>query len=196
MMENKNSTLYFFEGLACIFVVLIHSSFSGRARYIVALGRFAVPLFFTVSGYFLYTRNSISNSFRVAAKKKIKHFFSIFIVLWLVHMIYSQLEWIYLGNNIGDWFILKFTGANIFNMILFNHGELLSINGSYTPDHLWFVLAMVYVYVFLYFVSNYIDKIAMPLAVFLLAGLYFFQYTMRNYSFAIGGGTRLESQYL
>lgn len=111
-------------------------------------------------------------------------------------MIYSQLEWIYLGNNIGDWFILKFTGANIFNMILFNHGELLSINGSYTPDHLWFVLAMVYVYVFLYFVSNYIDKIAMPLAIFLLASLYFLQYTMRNYSFAIGGGTRLESQHL
>ena len=52
---NKNYTLYFFEGLACLLVVLIHAPFPGTLGIIFSsAGRFAVPFFFMISGFSLF----------------------------------------------------------------------------------------------------------------------------------------------
>lgn len=51
----KNRCLNFFKGLGCIFVIFIHFPFPGEiGRIISGLARFAVPLFFMISGYYAY----------------------------------------------------------------------------------------------------------------------------------------------
>lgn len=48
-----NNRLYFWEGIACIFVVLIHCQLPGRVGIVTeTIARFAVPLFFSISGYY------------------------------------------------------------------------------------------------------------------------------------------------
>ena len=52
--KAENPALYAWEGLACLSVVLIHCMLPGRVGVLAgALARFAVPLFFLVSGYYL-----------------------------------------------------------------------------------------------------------------------------------------------
>ena len=49
-----NEYLYAWEGIACIAVMMIHCRLPGETGHVAqALARFAVPLFFAVSGKFL-----------------------------------------------------------------------------------------------------------------------------------------------
>lgn len=53
MINTKNiDSLNCAKGIACIFVILIHCTFPGIVGEMLrAIARFAVPLFFTVTGY-------------------------------------------------------------------------------------------------------------------------------------------------
>lgn len=55
MINTKNiDSLNCAKGIACVFVILIHCTFPGIVGEMLrAIARFAVPLFFTVTGYFL-----------------------------------------------------------------------------------------------------------------------------------------------
>ena len=55
MINTKNiDSLNCTKGIACIFVILIHCTFPGIVGEMLrAIARFAVPLLFTVKGYFL-----------------------------------------------------------------------------------------------------------------------------------------------
>ena len=60
--KGDNRTLYFWRGLACLSVVLIHCMLpTGLGVIACALARFAVPLFFMVSGYYL-RRDDMTNA--------------------------------------------------------------------------------------------------------------------------------------
>ena len=60
--KGDNRTLYFWQGLACLSVVLIHCMLpTGLGVIACALARFAVPLFFMVSGYYL-RRGDMTNA--------------------------------------------------------------------------------------------------------------------------------------
>ena len=55
-VKKYNYCLDFIKGIACIFVVFFHCSFPGiMGMSIAAVGRFAVPFFFMVSGYFCFS---------------------------------------------------------------------------------------------------------------------------------------------
>lgn len=56
--KEKNHFLFFLEGFACINVIFIHCMFPSWLGVLVCgLARFAVPLFFIVSGYYLVPVN-------------------------------------------------------------------------------------------------------------------------------------------
>lgn len=60
--KGGNRTLYFWQGMACLSVVLIHCMLpTGLCVIACALARFAVPLFFMVSGYYL-RRDDMTNA--------------------------------------------------------------------------------------------------------------------------------------
>ena len=136
MKENK--LLYFLEGLACIFVILIHCDMSGIVGDLLeVIGRFAVPLFFMVSGYF--NRNSDNKKI----VKRIKKIIIIFIVSIVVYWVYLNIKdciidssYNFLSYNLN---LLSYT--NILRMFLFNYTAFIS-------SPLWFLIALLYCYIY------------------------------------------------
>ena len=59
---ERNITFDILKGVSCIAVVLIHYGFKGSFGVAVnSLLRFAVPIFFGISGYYLSSSNLISD---------------------------------------------------------------------------------------------------------------------------------------
>lgn len=85
-----NNRLYFWEGIACIFVVLIHCQLPGRVGIVTeTIARFAVPLFFSISGY--YWAKVEINQRTYKARCKIKKF----------KIVYSDNSSLYFISNNG-----------------------------------------------------------------------------------------------
>ena len=69
---RRNTTIDFFKCVACILVIINHFHHDGLVGSIeVTVSHLGVPLFFMVSGYFLW-RSSLSDVEKVLPKK-IKH---------------------------------------------------------------------------------------------------------------------------
>ena len=132
------------KGLSCLAVVAIHYNFTGSLSVlgegIKAFCRFAVPVFFAVSGYFLvndelrFTDDAIVRKTRHIARMLAGCFvfFSAFVVLHQCLM-----------NGSFDWSSYvagKLTAGKIVKFFL--------TNDPFEFSHLWFLLALLYCYLF------------------------------------------------
>jgi len=131
----KNECLNAWKGIAAFFVVFIHCQFpSPIGGMMNGLARFAVPLFFLVSGYFCYEKEIHT------VKKRIRNTWRLFL----------------LGN--GVYFLWKLICLWTEGMLTFSAvGSLFSqeawmlwvcFNQSPFMGHLWFLGALLYGYLF------------------------------------------------
>ena len=92
---SRNCCIDTIKGFACIAVVLIHYNWGNTfSTLIQVVGRFAVPFFFFVAGFYLPDHNSNITPAKVL--QKIKHicillsksilFYSLFCILWNLAM--------------------------------------------------------------------------------------------------------------
>lgn len=133
LKEDRNITLT--RAISCIMIVLVHA---GELKYYdfeletgifelsaisIIIGRVAVPLFFMISGFLLFSKNKIQHfSFNIIKKR----FLSIFIPLLFFTIVYYFYN-ILLGN-----------GFNPFNNESFGH----------SISHLWYLGYILPVYTF------------------------------------------------
>ncbi len=134
----KNISLYTLEGIACMFIIFIHCSFPEPIGDIInTIARFAVPIFFIVSGFFNYS----------ASKEKLKtrlfKLLKIFIVSSIIYIAYNNFENYYINNNHNfiEYNLEKINLQNIFNLVFFNYTHCIY-------SHLWFLPALMYCYIF------------------------------------------------
>ena len=161
-MKEKNECLNFFKGIACIFVVSLHVRFPIEAvdGPVQCIARFAVPLFFMISGFYCcYNSESV---YLKKLPKKIEHIAKICFISF-IFWILMQYAVCFLGA--GEHSIAELTG-NIFNinslvrLVLLNDDPVISI--------LWFLLALFYCYL-IYYVGakkrclNMFPKLIIPL---------------------------------
>ena len=142
MNTQKNHTLELIKLFAAYMVVFIHVSFYGELGVVVdGLSRFAVPFFFLVSGYY---------SYRINAEKIKKRIVKILILFIFSAICCAAFEIIVLLKyNTAELSIIlnKFADLSTYvNLFVFN---LPVISG-----HLWYLLAILYVYVIFYFVTK------------------------------------------
>lgn len=139
-MENKSLNQLKF--IASIFVVLIHASafrYMGISGYIFdflldSLSRFSVPVFFSISGYFLYFKFKKNNSrYLISYSKKI-----LWLHLW-VGLIYLLITKIFL-NPSANYFGIKSLIVNYF------------YGGLYF--HLWYLPALLFGSIIMFFISK------------------------------------------
>lgn len=129
--------------IASLFIVLIHVPLPGITGAVLSgVARFGVPLFFMVSGYFSY--KVIENRDYNKIKKRIIHLVKIFILSFLCYAV----GYIVLNHSLynDEWFALLKDVSTYLKIVLFNFpfaSEFI---------HLWFILALIYVYVILIFV--------------------------------------------
>lgn len=158
MNTQKNNTLELLKLFASYMVVFIHVLFYGKIGVAIdAIARFAVPFFFLVSGYCSYqiTTEKI--------KKRIKSILSLLIFSAICCTIFE---------------IIKLFKYNMDELIeLFNkytelstYVDLLVFNVPVSSGHLWYLLAILYVYVIFYFTTkfNLKDKVIFTISLSLL----------------------------
>ena len=142
--KSRNMSLDVLKLIASYVVVFIHFKFSGLTGDIVdALARFAVPVFFMISGYFAY-----SNSTEKLISK-MKNIIKIYFWGAVIYICFYGILALYdVGIKGAMWYcILYFNPMSIVKFIVFNVPR--------SSEHLWFLVALIYVYGLHYFVVKW-----------------------------------------
>lgn len=129
------------KGISCIAVLFIHYNFPDLLGIgVKTICRFAVPVFFMVSGYFMLNAQG-----EVCERRKIVHkilhiarillsagiFYALFCILWN------------LGMN-SEWKIGAYT-AEVISKV--KAVKFFVTNDPFVYSHLWFLLALIYIYI-------------------------------------------------
>ena len=175
-----NAFLYSARGAACIMVVFIHCVFPARAGEIVmAAARFAVPLFFAMSGYFFIDPDTFScpdrsvrkEKIRKAAAVRIKKLLPALAAVWCIYTVYACVYEVLSGGSLKSLWAQKLAPAEIVRLIVFNSGRLVW-DPVYIYDFMWFLFAMLYIYALVYVFAGKMPAAALPVCILLMCGLY------------------------
>ena len=131
----KNDCLNVWKGIAAFFIVWIHCRFPGKAGELVeGLARFAVPLFFMISGHFSRGKEPAVLWRRFRSTLRMYLWASAVYFLWRLVMLYRE------GSLSLE------AAGNMFSLKAL--GELFLWNRSPFAYHLWFLGALLYCYLF------------------------------------------------
>ena len=135
-LENRNDVLDLVKFIASFFIVCIHFKFRGSlGEWVTVLARFAVPIFFLVSGYFSYRDD------RAALKRKLLRIVKLYLIAVALYFTYSLATKLLAGQFAdAKWFVSTyFRPRYTLPLLLFNE--------SNTAYHLWFLGSLIYVYI-------------------------------------------------
>ena len=159
MNIQKNNTLELLKLFSSYMIVFIHVPFGGKVGEAMdVLARFAVPFFFLVSGYYSYQINCEK------IKKRIQNILSLLVFSMVSYTVFEIIM------------LLKYNREGL--AVLFNKYTQLStyigffvFNAPVNFGHLWYLLAIFYVYIIFYFVTkfNVKEKVIFTISLFLLA---------------------------
>ena len=151
--------------VVCIHTVAVDNAIGG---YVVALCRCAVPIFLIISGYFTFEH--LSDKRKI--KKQIKKIFFLYIFSNIMYLIWDMVIRMIKGINFIDYLKGKINLESIFKLILFNDNMF--------AGHLWYLGAILYVLIIVYFVGEKIKRMY-----FLIPGLLAFDLIFGKYSLLI-----------
>lgn len=159
MSAKRNATLELFKLIAAYMVVFIHVSFEGGFGVVVdSLARFAVPLFFLISGFF---------SYGITAPKIKKRIKNIAILIVFSSLLYTAVNLLLLSveNDFGS--VAEYFGQYLDIKIWL---KLLAFNIPPSSLHLWYLFAALYVYLIFLFVKavRFRDETVFTVSVLLL----------------------------
>ena len=151
MKSARNLSMECAKLVAACFVVFLHVPFPGELGGLIScLSRFAVPMFFAISGYFSYQANTQKLA------KRLRH-----ILMLEAAAIGAQIVWKgYLASYSGDtlWSYLRETlsgGSVLIKWFLLNVDPF--------SGHLWYLSAMVSCYAVLWFLVRFHETSYRPL---------------------------------
>lgn len=148
---TRNSCIDTIKGFACIAVVLIHYNWGNTLSTILqVIGRFAVPFFFFVAGFYLPDHNSNVTSERTFQKAK-----HIGIILLKSVLFYAPFCIVWNLAMDSSWDMLSFTQDKI------TLGSIIKVILSSDPivySHLWYLLASFSCYLLLSLIGKYLKQ--------------------------------------
>lgn len=136
-MKTKNDCLNVWKGIAAFAVVLIHCTLPGVPGEIIkGIARFAVPLFFLISGYFAYGREDA-----VLRRREI-HILRLYVGAVAVYYLWAAIRYFLSQRTFAQ------MGAELFPDGGRTVSDLLFFNRTAMAPHLWFMGTLVYCYLF------------------------------------------------
>lgn len=136
-MKTKNDCLNVWKGIAAFAVVLIHCTLPGVPGEIIkGIARFAVPLFFLISGYFAYGRED------AVLRRRESHIFRLYVGAVAVYYLWAALRYFLSQRTFAQ------MGAELFPDGGRTVSDLLFFNRTAMAPHLWFMGTLVYCYLF------------------------------------------------
>lgn len=169
---NKNYCLSFFEALACIFIIFIHIGFPGNFGITMqSLARFGVPLFFAISGFYLYKDGITNEEIRAKIKKRAPHILYLLIFSFCIYLLLYTLlaEFGKDGEGGLQYLANSFTWKKL--------GYFLIFSKPFVNGKNWFLIAMLYSYLFIFLFPSLFTK--NKWFVYVLSGLTVFWYFFR-----------------
>ncbi len=150
--KQQNYYLNFWKGIACFGVVFFHTRFPVYTLdgMIQSVFRFAIPLFFMVSGYFCYYESRTTVEQKLPAKLKR--------IFWInlggcFYYFLLQLAIALLGDSHGSWadfmerLHMMFNKETLINWVVFNQDPFINI--------MWFTSALLYCYLVMWLVNHF-----------------------------------------
>lgn len=133
----KNHCLNVWKGIAAFAVVLIHCTLPGVPGEIIkGIARFAVPLFFLISGYFAYSRED------AVLRRRESHILRLYVGAVAVYYLWAAIRYFLSQRTFAQ------MGAELFPDGGRTVSDLLLFNRTAMAPHLWFMGALVYCYLF------------------------------------------------
>lgn len=135
---RRNQSIECARILASFFVVFIHCSFPGTfGGFVNCLGRFAVPMFFAISGYFCYQLGTEKIGARM------KHIFKLYLLAEFAYVLYNIFAVEYKSGSTIAYLICLIPSAD-------EVGRWMFMNIPPYVGHLWYLLGLVTCYVILW----------------------------------------------
>lgn len=175
---DRISSIDGMKAIAAFLVVLIHQRLPGiMGEIVIPLARIAVPFFFIVSGFLLYSNDKEKLSGKI--RRKIYNIIRIVILSTLLYLVWEIFQSLMQGIGLKEYFYQNISFIKIAKVILLNDIQI----GS----HLWYLYALVYVLIFYYFVNVYnLENIVYKLIPFLLVvDLVFGKYSVALFNIEI-----------
>ena len=150
---GRNTCLFFFEALACLLIIFIHCNFPGNFGIIMnGTARFGVPLFFTISGFFLYKDGASDFEIRQKLKKRIVRISILLAFSFSIYFTIGILTSCFGTNATGIVAYLKntFSWKNIILLLLCNNPLINVIN--------WFMIALLFSYFIIFLFPSIFTK--------------------------------------
>lgn len=159
--KKKNHTLNILKAVCAILIVFNHCKFPGEfGRLIENYGRIAVPIFFLISGYYVY------NNIRSKVFKKFKRIFILLVGACLFWFLFNVIRFAIIDKVELIYYLRKFIQwKTLLRFFIFNE--------NFIWGHLCFLNALCYCYLIQFFLKKYnlenfkIEKI---ISIFLLVG--------------------------
>ena len=177
-MKTENRFIYALKLIGSLFVITIHAPFGGPVGdAIMSMARFAVPFFFAVSGRFLLVSRDGSlvrdtSQIRSKVGGSLIKLIRMTAAVYLIHLVFSMAVNMKGGMSFSEWLTMKFNPFEARAFFLFNSGRFI-YDGSYVFDHMWYLFALIYVYLLIIIFAPVLRKWYKGLIVILLGLLYF-----------------------
>ncbi|MGM9589678.1 MAG: acyltransferase [Faecousia sp.] len=145
LLTDRVYGLDILKALCAFCVIIIHIPFPGKTgSYIDALARIAVPVFFMITGYFYV--DAMNRKREPAQMKKIFHlciFANILYFLWNLLLVCR-------GGGVKSFFLRMIKPKTLLKFVAFNVSPF--------GGHLWYLGAILYVLIIVYFLNKVFPK--------------------------------------
>lgn len=149
MQKKKNTTLNILKFIACFAVVTLHCTFPGViGKVIYGNARFAVPLFFMISGYYIYSSDTDIVTNKLPGK--IRHIMHIYLSMEVLYFFWYCIKSAIEHPGIHGIIIWVSTIFKIENLIRFIFFQTTCIASA-----AWFLVSLILCYTITYLISRY-----------------------------------------
>lgn len=156
---RRNQSIECARIIASFFVVFIHCSFPGTfGGFVNCLGRFAVPMFFAISGYFCYQLGTEKIGARM------KHIFGLYLLAEFAYVLWNIFAIEYQGGSTVAYLICLVPAAD-------EVGRWMFMNIPPYVGHLWYLLGLVTCYVVLWVYVRFFGQEKVDYRPFYLLGV-------------------------
>ncbi|MDR3594410.1 acyltransferase family protein [Clostridium sp.] len=139
---KRNQSIELLKLISIFFIVIIHNPFASRFGFVMdTIARFAVPIFFMITGYFIIQPNKTSIKLKKQVIKLTKYYILYQFIYILYYLIIALVE--HKFQNFENNFITNIKYILIAPVI---------------GTHLWYIINIIWALIIIYF-FNYFDKL-------------------------------------
>lgn len=123
-MKQDINSIFILKAFGALFVLLIHFFIIGK-QYFEPIYRTGVPIFFIISGYFLFTKTDIQRRIKKSIIKIVKIWFFLQIIYFIFNSFFYNINFNF--NNLSSWVRLIIYGDNISGHLWFLNSYFFSL---------------------------------------------------------------------